>query len=186
MTIKLKSKISAKLFDLLSTDKKKFVNVKIQIVTQIVISLLFYSFCTVPVHLLQLLLEWSPGSPFGAFWFIFHWVQLILKLDADKVWSIDCLIYSHYVCTPWAVKLQNSNWGNTETLKTFSEHISLQCVPPPLSFMTFLCMCTKCVILDLVDKCFTNSRRGFWSHDISPDSVLHQTPIPHGLVVLPQ
>lgn len=88
----------------------------------------------------------------GALWFIFHWVQFILKLDADKVRSIDCLIYSDRVCTPWAVKLQNSNRGNTETLKTFREHICLRSLPAlllPPSFMLFvvvrMCIWVLCV-----------------------------------------
>lgn len=169
------------------------------------LTVLFKSYCTCPSLALQ---KENSSPPFGTLWLIFHWVQLILKLDADKVRSIDCLIYSHRVCTPWAVKLQNSNQGNTETLKIFIENCPENTSGPvlPLSFITFvvvqrnvwnwvsLCFVQenhpaclyrhKSVILDLVEKCFTE--KGFWSHDISPDSVLHQTPITQGLVVLRQ
>lgn len=118
--------------------------------------------------------------------------------------------------------MQNSNRGNTETLKTFWEHICLQSKPAPLlplSFMLFVVVhvCSKkkkkkkkpCEYVPLcASLCFVQGsllcthtcadisqssltlwkyalqirERGFERHDISPDSVLHQTPITHGLV----
>ncbi len=115
---------------------------------------------------------------FGAVWFIFHWVQFIWKLDADKVRSIDCLIYSHRVCTLWAVKLQNSNQGNIESLKTFREHICLQSVPAPLfplSFMLFVVVhvCTEMCVL-CVGFCFVQGNLPARTH--TQTSVGHPWP----------
>lgn len=102
------------------------------------------SVCTAAVHLLVF-----PWHLFGALIPFFLLSAIHFKVGCGKkVRSIDCLIYSHRVCTPWAVKLQNSNPGNTETLKTFREHICPHTAYTHHSFPFHLCclfvhVCTK-------------------------------------------
>lgn len=64
------------------------------------------------------------------------WVHFIWKLDADKVRSTHSLIYSHRVCKPWAVKLQNN-------FEKCSESTSAEKTPHHYVPHCAVCVCTK-------------------------------------------
>lgn len=176
-------------------------------------------FCT-PVHLLQLLQIKNLPVPlwhlFTARWLIFHWEQFILKLDADKVRSIDFNLFSpclHTLSCEIAEQqprqyrdfenIRGAHLPAEQTRTTLAPFIYAVCccacvraekmckyVPlcASLYFVqgSLLCMHTCTDIsqssLTLWKYALQIRERGFERHDISPDSVLHQTPITHGLV----
>lgn len=115
-----------------------------------------------------------PGSSYGSrVRLSFFMFLLLVSAALLKVWckvkSIDCLIYSHHVRRPWAVKLQNRSWGYAAASKTVIEH--------PVCAGSSLSPCTGgvrselqntytdtngSIKLDLTEKLLHSLKKDFW------------------------